>query len=179
MPGEPSVTLDDLGNIGEFVGALAVVISLVYLAFQIRQNTRQLDHNSEVVAANVELDNARLAAEFNANVAGSSELADLWTRGIFGNEDVSPEEATRIGFLLGDLFYRLEGLYHQHRRGFLPAESWTPWERLMCSALSSPLPRGWWESRAHPFSADFTGHVDRLLADLPTPNPGLASPSRS
>ena len=33
------MTLEDLGNLGEFVGALGVVVSLVYLAIQIRQNT--------------------------------------------------------------------------------------------------------------------------------------------
>ena len=32
--------LESLGNIGEFLGALAVLISLVYLAIQIRQNTQ-------------------------------------------------------------------------------------------------------------------------------------------
>ncbi len=31
--------LDELGNIGEFVGGLAVVVTLVYLAIQIRRNT--------------------------------------------------------------------------------------------------------------------------------------------
>jgi len=31
--------LDALGNIGDFVGGLAVVVTLVYLALQIRQNT--------------------------------------------------------------------------------------------------------------------------------------------
>ena len=31
------MSLEDLGNIGEFVAAVAVVISLVYLAIQIRQ----------------------------------------------------------------------------------------------------------------------------------------------
>ena len=36
------MSLEDLGNIGEFVGAIAVVFSLIYLAFNIRQNTRQL-----------------------------------------------------------------------------------------------------------------------------------------
>ena len=34
------MTLEDLGNIGEFVGAIAVVMSLLYLAIQIRQNTK-------------------------------------------------------------------------------------------------------------------------------------------
>jgi hypothetical protein len=32
------LTLQDLGNLGEFVGAVAVVVSLVYLAVQIRQS---------------------------------------------------------------------------------------------------------------------------------------------
>ncbi len=36
------MTLEDLGNLGEIIGAIAVVISLVYLAVQIRQNTAQI-----------------------------------------------------------------------------------------------------------------------------------------
>ena len=36
------MTLQDLGNIGEFVGAIGVVTSFVYLAIQIRQNTRAI-----------------------------------------------------------------------------------------------------------------------------------------
>ena len=42
------MTLENLGNIGEFVGALAVVLSLIYLAVQIRQNTHQIEENTEV-----------------------------------------------------------------------------------------------------------------------------------
>ncbi len=34
------MTLQDLGNIGEFVAAIATLITLIYLAAQIRQNTR-------------------------------------------------------------------------------------------------------------------------------------------
>ena len=34
------MTLDDLGNVGEFIGAVAVVISLIYLAVQLRQGNQ-------------------------------------------------------------------------------------------------------------------------------------------
>jgi len=34
-----TVTLEQLGNIGEFVAAIAVVVSIFYLAMQMRQNT--------------------------------------------------------------------------------------------------------------------------------------------
>ncbi len=33
------MTLDNLGNIGELIGAIGVIVTLVYLAMQIRQNT--------------------------------------------------------------------------------------------------------------------------------------------
>ena len=33
------MSLNDLANIGQVIGAIAVVISLIYVAFQIRQNT--------------------------------------------------------------------------------------------------------------------------------------------
>jgi len=42
------MTLDDLGNLSEFIGAIAVVISLIYLAIQIRQNTAQMRESSQV-----------------------------------------------------------------------------------------------------------------------------------
>jgi CubicO group peptidase (beta-lactamase class C family) len=41
------MSLEDLGNVGEFVAAVGVVISLIYLAIQIRQNTAHLAHNTK------------------------------------------------------------------------------------------------------------------------------------
>ena len=38
--------IQDLGAIGELVGAIAVVISLFYLAFQIRANTKSIQGSS-------------------------------------------------------------------------------------------------------------------------------------
>ena len=40
-----------IGAISEMIGALAVVVSLIYLAFQIRQNTNQLEHNERASIA--------------------------------------------------------------------------------------------------------------------------------
>ncbi|MDG2282788.1 MAG: hypothetical protein P8L45_06680, partial [Longimicrobiales bacterium] len=51
--------LQDLGNIGEFVGALGVVVSLVYLARQMIQNTVSVR-----------------AASFNAMVQNSIRLLE-------------------------------------------------------------------------------------------------------
>ena len=48
------MNLEDLGNLGEFVSAIAVVVSLLYVATQIRQNTsavRSTSHQAVLDAA--------------------------------------------------------------------------------------------------------------------------------
>jgi hypothetical protein len=41
------MTAQDLGSLGELVGGIGVIASLVHLAIQIRHNTRGLDQNSD------------------------------------------------------------------------------------------------------------------------------------
>ena len=45
------MTLQDWGSIGEVVGALAVVVTLIYLAKQIRQNTHAMDEGRKLALA--------------------------------------------------------------------------------------------------------------------------------
>ena len=42
------MSLEDLGNIGELVAAIGVIISLIYLAVQILQNVAQVRIRAEV-----------------------------------------------------------------------------------------------------------------------------------
>lgn len=39
-------TIQDLGALGELIGAIGVLITLIYLAHQINQNTQQLHQNT-------------------------------------------------------------------------------------------------------------------------------------
>jgi hypothetical protein len=43
------MTLQDLGNIGEFVAAIGVVVSLIYLAIQVRAGSRQTEENTRAL----------------------------------------------------------------------------------------------------------------------------------
>ena len=81
------MTLQDLGNLGEFIGAIAVVISLVYLAAQIRQNTRAL-HGSSYAQSAEQLWLVNLA------IAQDRDLARIWTEFVAG-EPLTLEDTTR------------------------------------------------------------------------------------
>ncbi len=64
-----TLTIQDLGALGELLGSVAVLVTLVYLAFQTRQNTP---------ATGAQLDAARITAVQNnlLTTATSSELLE-------------------------------------------------------------------------------------------------------
>ena len=45
------MSLEDLGNLGEFLGAIGVIVTLVYLAIQIRQGSEQTALNTSAIHA--------------------------------------------------------------------------------------------------------------------------------
>ncbi len=63
-----------LGNYGEFVGAIAIVVTLIYLAVQIRQNTA-----SSQAASRDSM--ARLTYDFTMRIASDDSMASLFRRG--------------------------------------------------------------------------------------------------
>ena len=68
------MTLQDLGSIGELISAIAVIVSLAYLAIQIRQNTR-------VARATTLQQWVSMAATVNNAVAQSGEFSRVYRTG--------------------------------------------------------------------------------------------------
>ena len=70
-----------LGNFGEFLGAIAVVLTLIYLTVQLRHSSRVIEMNSEVIRADAWADTFQLELELDRILIGDSEIMDLWLRG--------------------------------------------------------------------------------------------------
>ena len=70
-----------ISAIGEAVGAIAVVISLVYLAVQIRQNTRQIANSIEATRLDAFERNIESGNRTREFFLLNPELAELYGRG--------------------------------------------------------------------------------------------------
>jgi hypothetical protein len=83
------MSLNDLANIGQVIGAIAVVISLFYVAHQIRQNTNA-----------VRSDTAQTVHEHFANwyhvVAADDELSQIIPKGLRDYGSLSEKEKVRL-----------------------------------------------------------------------------------
>jgi len=159
------VILEALGNIGDFVGGIGVAPTLLYLVVQIRQNTRQIEHNSELVRASAELETARLMADWHGTVADSPDLVRIWGAHMAdGAAALAGEDRARLVWLIAQYFTIVEGLYHQHLRGFLSSDSWSPYERTLSGLLRKPLASEFISSPTSAFSGDFRQLCMRLIA---------------
>ena len=75
-----------LANLGEFVGGIAVAVTLIYLAFELHRS------RSESQAASVDALVSRLDA-FNADFHNNAELCEISMRGNDNPEDLGPVES--------------------------------------------------------------------------------------
>ena len=113
------MTLQELGGLGEFIGAIAVVISLIYLAAQIRQNTRAL--NSSAYAQSSEQ-----AWLTQLAVIQNGDLARIMSEHAAG-KPLSPEDTARVESALMNYFFA--GVKQRPVLRISPTPSATPWSR--------------------------------------------------
>jgi hypothetical protein len=143
---------DAIGAVGEIAGAAAVVVTLVYLARQIR-------HSNSVVAAQVYQERANTRMMLHHTQSDSEHLAPIMFR---MSELGWPDNVEAVESLDGlDLYrfrqnqfaslVRFDNSYYQYRRGFLSDDAWEltkagilamapTWERLGILETGSTQP---------------------------------------
>lgn len=139
--------------LADWIGVILIVISLGYVALQIRQNTN-------TVRAATELETGRQWSEFHARVAHSRDMADIWDKGLTNAEDLTKSEKRKFIWLVAEYFFLVESLYRQRQLGFLGADSWDQHQRAVAGLLVHPLLESWWESGVSPYSPEFRATID-------------------
>lgn len=153
------MTIQDLGSIGEFVGAIAVVFSLIYLALQIRQNTRSLRAATHHSSARAVLDVQNVFAE-------DRELAQIFLRGAREFEQLTPEERLRFDALMRSVFVYYEDTFFQYRQSLIDPQLWNARQTSLLDHLGLPGVVSWWRRASRHFAEPFVAHIEHLLQQL-------------
>jgi hypothetical protein len=104
------VTIQDLGSIGELVAAIATIVTLAYLALQIRKNT--ITTKSEADRAS----RTELLA-FSRLIVGDENVARIYTQGLADPNSLTPEELVRFRFLISGFMMPLIQAYKEWKLG--------------------------------------------------------------
>ena len=109
----------ELGAIGELVGGVAVLVTLVYLAVQVRHGAKATRYatTQNLVAT---------MANGNFLIATHDGLASLLQKALSaGNREVlEPHERLRFNAFFFGFYNEYDFAYHQHLAGQLEADVW-------------------------------------------------------
>ena len=162
------MSIQDLGSLGELIGAVAVVVSLIYLAIQIRHNTQSV--RSSAVQASV-----RDTTEIIDILVRDPELTRIWYDGIHDFESLSTEERRRFALYMNTVLRRLENLLYQTHHGALDPESWEGARANFGNTFSHPGTIAWWKRARHLFNRQLQEFVEgELLGGEQGPEAGNA-----
>lgn len=156
---------DAVGALAELLGAIAVIASLVYLASQIRQNTRvQRRANLGDIATD-------LSASLRS-AASAPELGSLVVRAYADLDTLDPVERYRFDCFFYAWLATFERAMLDARDGEYPEELLVPMREAIAGFLGTPGGRAWWKQRKVWFSAFGQGQFESILNDPQTAGRG-------
>ena len=146
-----------IGAIGQIVGALVVVVSLIYLAREIRTNAR----SARIPSLHVN--------RWLGELVEHPHLAELYYRGIQDFRSLKSGDLVRFSALMDQVFYIFRELYFQHLDGHLDPRLWGPTEAAMRDINAWPGVQAWWRTARHLFNKEFVKFVDQLQQSAKAP----------
>ena len=146
-------TTNIIQSITSIVQALALIVSLVYAAIQIRDNTRAVKSQAyqSIITA---------YAEIEARIGQDSETATLYDIGCKYPDKLNDEEKVRFTQLMSSTFNFFENLHYQYKNALLEEGLWAGWCKLMIIKLKIPGIKKYWEDNGYIYSKDFRQYVD-------------------
>lgn len=138
---------DAIGAVGEVIGAIAVVATLIYLSLQTRQNTKAVEHAS---ARGVEED----ANTWRFKVVENPEISELLRGGLRDPDSLSPNDKYRFRLLLDALVF--------HWQHAIQSGQPIP-EANITRMLGTPGGIWYWSRAKDVLTADFIQQVEDIL----------------
>ena len=157
------MTLNDLANLGQIIGALAVVISLIYVAYQIRQNT------NAVRSATAQTVHEHFSNWYNL-VAADAELARIAANGLRDYASLSEQERVRFVATFMSFISYSQNAFLKWREGLLKPALWLGWEQVMMNLFGAPGGKAFWKERGYLFGEEFRRYIENDLMKR-TPHP--------
>lgn len=152
------MTLEEIYYIGQTIAVFALLISILFVGYQIRQNTKAIkatSHHAITDSFN----------QINALVISDPKVARLWRVGIAGSAELSEDDA--ISFSMMALAYMriFETLFYQYKNGTMDKKLFDAELNTLKWSAANPGFRVWWANNPISLSADYRDFINGLIAE--------------
>jgi len=152
---------DAIEAIGSIISGIAVIISLIYLAIETKQNTKAMK-SASFHQVRVSFSDIPLA------LAQDSELVSILARVHSDPASLTREDVMRYEMILLTIMRRAESAYFQSKEGSLVLESWRGISETCKTALSDDIAMLWWARTNHHFEVSFRKEVENIIQSADT-----------
>jgi hypothetical protein len=138
--------------VSSLVSAVGVIATLIYLAYQIRQNTQSIQGATEQSLMVLEKDTYSLMAEH----------ADVFVRGSADFSQLSPEDAIKFQNIVGAELSLVYSAYVQYNRKLIPLEAWEAYERSTADYFKGPGYLAAWQALKPSYPERFCEAMEKV-----------------
>lgn len=153
------MSLTDAAALAGVVSSVAVLVSLVYLALQVRHASNS--QRSETQGSATERRLQVLIAQSTADAAAATNM------GMSASPDISPQQITQFLNLCNLIFASSEDEFFQHRAGLLDGQRYTLQHGILRQAFHAPGFRAAWTMTRQVHHPEFAVFVDGIMKDTP------------
>ncbi len=148
--------LNQLANVGEFIGGVAVIVSLLFVGFEIRQTNATLKSTTSYEA----LKNFN---GLNEVFIADASLSSLVYRLECGEENLDADEKARLHYCLRTAFQHMAAQQFLHRRGLLEDSLWERYITFARAITSTGYGAEWWaaDSVRAPYPPEFVRTLNK------------------
>ena len=153
-----------IGAIGEIVGAAGVVVTLLYLAVQVRLSRQATDVNTQVNRAASAARSQDANSELNQLLASNAGLSELLSRALeqASFDGMSPAEVFRLHVLMRAAVQIMEATYFRYELGLLDSRIWMLRRSWTKSLIQLAPVSDWWaaERESSLFTKEFIAEIE-------------------
>ena len=161
------MSLSDLASLGSFISGVAVLVSLVFLYFQLGQVRLQIGQAEKNQQASIRQARITRAVDIHLARVDPTALAEGMVAMRAGTlEHLTAPHVEMMGAISTALFLHAEDSYFQHRNGLLDEDAFRTFTISMKNQMRSPTFRVMWKQLLHNYEEEFSSFVDSLAQEV-------------
>lgn len=150
------MTMADIATWSQIISSIAVLITLIFLTVQVKQNTKAILTNTRQTIVTTDMQ----GIEHGINIPAIEHSMH--------KPELDADEKVQLEWWLIGLCRTREYQWFQYRNGLLDRKTWQANISALGRNLSFARTRGWWKLVSHDyFDHGFADEVDRYLEKIP------------
>lgn len=152
------MTLENIYYIGQTIAVVALLISILFVGYQIHQNTKAIkatSHHAITDSFN----------QINSLLIGDPSRGRVWRLGMRGMDNLEEDEQTSYSFMMLGYSRVFETLYYQYKNGTMDKKLFDAELKTLKWTVTNPGFREWWAANPISLSDEYRAFMGGLIAE--------------